>query len=654
LAFPDYLTGGTQLISSVNNNFVISPSLTKIWGRHTAKFGAELRKQDENYDQVSSQSGDFFFDNTFTEQNPFNPSNSGSSIADFLLGFASPGGGFTPSALVLPNITASTLHYQSYYGQDTFRASNKLTLTAGLRWEIPGVWTERRNALSVFDPNMTNILAAPTGLPLKGGFALVDSPGHAQRGLKAERFDLFAPRIGLAYRLTGTTVIRSGFGLFYIPSDAIFQESPYQNAVNYYNNSMVTSVDGGISPSAVLSNPFPGGLIFPPGRNANFQNVLLGQNFCAVSGGCPAAVLAKWNPAYYLNWNLTVQHEFPHGTNVEVAYAASRGVHLPINSDNGFNLNQLPDKYLSMGQQLLQNVPNPFLGLISNGLLASSTVQAGQLLRPFPTYQNVVEGAAYIGSSNYNSLQVKVQKRMRAGGTILGSYTFSKLLTDTETSTDWLENGILGSLGQIYQDFNNFRAERSLGLFDVRQNLTASYVLELPFGRGRHFLANVQGVTDKLISGWGFDGIVTFQEGLPLNLVVTPNSSFSFGGGLRPNVVPGCHKQRSGAVQSRLSEYFNTACFTAPAPFAFGNEGRTDGAIRAPGINNWDVALVKETAITEAVGLQFRAEAFNLANRVQFAAPNTVLVNGPNSTFGVISSQANNPRLIQFGLRLSF
>jgi hypothetical protein len=424
--------------------------------------------------------------------------------------------------------------------------------------------------------------------------------------------------------------------------------------VNYYNNSMVTSVDGGVSPAAVLSNPYPGGLVFPPGRNSNFQSVLQGQNFCAVSGGCPAVVLAKWNPAYYLNWNVTVQHQFRDGTNVEVAYAASHGANLPVNSDNGFNLNQLPDKYLSQGQQLLANVPNPFFGLITQGQLAASTVQAGQLLRPFPEYQNVVEGAAYIGSSDYNSLQVKVQKRLHPGGTILGAYTFSKLMSDTETSTDWLENGILGSLGQIYQDFNNFKAERSLGLFDVRQNLTVSYVLELPFGKGRHFLGDVQGVKDKLVSGWGFDGIATFQEGLPLNLVVTPNTSFSFGGGLRPNVVPGCGKKLSGSVQRRLNEYFNTSCFTAPAPFTFGNESRTDGAIRGPGINNWDVALVKETPITERVGFQFRVEAFNLFNRVQFAAPSTVLVNGPNSTFGIISSQANNPRLIQFGFRLSF
>ena len=652
--FPDYPTGTTQVISSVNDNYVISPSLTKIWGRHTVRFGAEIRREDENYYQLSAQAGAYYFDNTLTSQDPFNPGATGSSIADFLLGNASPGGGYTPSAILTPNITASTMHYQGYYVQDDFQLSNKLTVNLGLRWEIPGVWLERNDEMSVFDPNMTNVLAGSTGLPLKGGFELVDTPQHPRRGLRGERFDLVAPRVGMAYRLDENTVIRGAFGQFYIPSDAVFQESPFQNAVNLYNNAMITTVDNGVTPSSVLSNPYPSGLLFPPGRNADFQNVLLGQNFSSVAGAGPAVATESWNPAYYLNWNLTLQHQFPGGINVEAAYAASHGVHLPINSDNGVNINQLPDKYLSLGNQLLQNVTNPFYGSITSGPLSAPTVPYEQLLRPFPTYQNIAEAAAYIGSSSYNSLQLKVQKRFHGAGTILGSYTFSKLMTNTETSTDWLENSIGGSLGQIYQDFNNMAAERSLGLFDVRQNLTVSYVYQLPFGKGHRLLGDAQGVVGKLASGWGIDGIATFQEGLPLNLVATPNLTYSLGGGLRPNVVPGCNKKLSGPVQSRLSEYFNTSCFTLPSPFTFGDESRTDGAIRSPGVNNWDLAFVKETAVNDTVGMQFRVEAFNLFNRVQFGTPGTVFTTNPNSTFGVISSQVNNPRLIQFALRLNF
>jgi len=653
-AFPDYPTGGTQVISSVNNNYVISPSLTKIFGRQTIKFGAELRRQDANYYQVASPGGDYYFDNTFTSGNPFNPGETGGSIADFLLGGASPGGGFTPSAILTENITASTQHYQGYYVQDDIRVNDKLTVNAGLRWEIPGVWTERHNRLSNFDPNMTNILAAPTGLPLKGGFVLVNTPGHPSRGLYGEHFDLFAPRIGVAYQLNDTTVIRSAFGWFYAPADAIFQESPFQNAVNIYNNAMITSENGGITPSSLLSNPYPGGLVFPPGRNSDFQTALLGLNFSAVSGA-GGSVPVVWHPAYYMNWNLTVQHQFPLGINLEAAYAGSHGVHVPINSDNGVNINQLPDADLSLGNQLLQEVPNPFASYITSGPLSAPTVQYGQLLRPFPTYQNVVESAAYIGSSSYNSLQMKLQKKFSHGGTVLGSYTFSKLLTDAETSTDWLETGIFGSLGQIYQDFNNMRGERSLGLFDVRQNLTISYVYPLPVGKGQHFLGGVQGVSDKFVSGWAVDGIATFQEGVPLNFVAIPNLTNSFGGGLRPNVTAGCDKHGvSNAGPHNINEYFNVNCFTAPAEFTFGDESRTDGAIRAPGINNWDLAIVKDTSITDRFNLQFRTEFFNAFNRTQFGPPGQVLTTGAVSTFGIISSQQNNPRLIQFGLRLNF
>jgi hypothetical protein len=653
-AFADYPTGGTQIISSVNNNYVISPSLTKIVGRQTFHFGAELRRQDANYYQLASPGGDYYFDTTFTAQDPFNPGATGSTLAAFLLGYASPGGGFTPSAILTANITASTMHYQGYYAQDDIRVTNKLTINAGLRWEIPGVWLERHNDLSTFDPTMVSPLAAPTGLPLKGGFVLVDTPGHPERGLKAEKFDLFAPRVGFAYRLDPNTVVRSAFGWFYAPADAIFQESPFQNAVNLYNNAMITSEDNGVTPASVLSNPYPGGLVFPPGRNPDFQSVLYGQNFSSVSGAGGSAAIANWNPAYYMNWNLTLQHQFPLGINVEAAYAASNGVHLPINSDNGVNINQLPDADLKLGNQLLSEVPNPFYGLIASGPLSTPTVQYGQLLRPFPQYQNVVEAAAYIGHSTYNALQMKVQKRFRNGGSILASYSFSKLLTNTETSTDWLETSIFGSLGQIYQDYNNMSGEKSLGLFDVRQSLVVSYVYPLPFGKGQRLFTDVEGFKDKLISGWSFDGIATFQEGFPLNFIASPNLSYSFGGGLRPNVVPGCNKTMPGSTASKLDEYFNTACFTMPAEFTFGDESRTDNTLRAPGINNWDMALVKNTPITERVSLQFRTEAFNAFNRVQFGPPGQVFTTNPNSSFGIISSQQNNPRLIQFALRLNF
>jgi hypothetical protein len=178
-------------------------------------------------------------------------------------------------------------------------------------------------------------------------------------------------------------------------------------------------------------------------------------------------------------------------------------------------------------------------------------------------------------------------------------------------------------------------------------------VVDLPVGKGKKFLTGVRGPADKLISGWGINGDSVFQLGFPLGFTATPNVT-GFNTGLRPNVVPGCDPVVSGSAQSRLNGWFNTACFSVPAPYTYGNAGRTDPRLRGPGIANYDFSLFKRTNITEKVNLEFRTEFFNLFNRVQFGKPNQVDTTASNSTFGIISTQQNNPRLIQFALRLRF
>jgi hypothetical protein len=197
------------------------------------------------------------------------------------------------------------------------------------------------------------------------------------------------------------------------------------------------------------------------------------------------------------------------------------------------------------------------------------------------------------------------------------------------------------------------KAERSLSNFDARQRLTISYVLDLPFGKGKKFLPGVKGVADRLISGWGINGMSTFQEGMPLGFSASPNLT-GFNTGLRPNVVAGCQKSIGGAIQNRLNQYFNTACFSVPGAFTFGSEPRTDPTLRGTGSNNFDFAAFKRTAITERYNLEFRLEAFNLFNRVKFSNPNTGATTAANSTFGWITSQANTPRLLQLALRLRY
>jgi hypothetical protein len=181
-------------------------------------------------------------------------------------------------------------------------------------------------------------------------------------------------------------------------------------------------------------------------------------------------------------------------------------------------------------------------------------------------------------------------------------------------------------------------------------------VLDLPFGHGRKYLSGASGLTDKLIGGWGIDGVTIFQSGFPLVFSNSaPNYTTLFSGGSRPNFVSGCNKSAPASGSARLTEWFNTACFSAPADFTFGNESRTDSHLRGDGVKNFDFSLFKRTRFgpDEKIGLEFRTEFFNLFNRTQFAPPNTSL---GSANFGIVSSTypGTTPRLIQFGLKLVF
>jgi hypothetical protein len=270
-------------------------------------------------------------------------------------------------------------------------------------------------------------------------------------------------------------------------------------------------------------------------------------------------------------------------------------------------------------------------------------------------YQQVSANSDFAGDAYYNSFQATVEKRFAYGGTILVDYTWAKLVSNSEGVANFLELNSTGA-GAI-QDYTNLRAERSLASFDVPHRFVLSYLLEVPLGRGKRFLANATGAVDKLVSGWTASGITTFASGFPLSITsAAPNnlSTFFGAGTIRPDVVAGCNKSSGGSIRQNVTagtSVINPACFSAPGPFGLGNESRVDPNLRAQGTNNWDFAVSKANRVTERLGLELRAEFFNLFNRVQFAPPNTSF-GGPS--FGKITSQANNPRQIQFSLRASF
>ncbi len=626
-----FCTNGTgSTIIARNDSYSFAASLTKLTGRHTLKFGGEVRRLTHNYAQSNNPSGFFNFNNLFTSINPFAPAGTGNGFASFILGHGSDGNILTPA------LVAGQQIYQGYFINDTFQVNQRLTLNYGLRWELPGPWTERFDRLTVFLPNAQSPLAGPTGLPLKGKLGLVNTPDRESRYSQKRYWNLLAPRLGFSYRFADKTVVRGGYGIFYLPNDVAFSTAPNNSPVNALATQWVSTIDGSVTPIERLNNPFPNGVLRPPGNSPAFQQILFGQGL----GNSP---IADEPYGYNQQWNLNVQHEFGEGLLFEVAYAGAKGTHLPANQQ----INQLSDEFLSLGTRLQEQVPNPFFGLISSGTLAARTVARGQLLRPFPQYTGVTIGSVSNRNSFYHAMQVKVERRFKAGGSLLAAYTWAKLISDTDTLTGWLEASGPGGV----QNNNNLRLERSLASFDVPHRLVVSYVLDLPFGKGRRLLGDVSGAADKLVSGWGINGVYTYQTGFPLRLTTAVNLTNSFGGGSRPNVVSGCNADLSGPAQDRLNKWFDTACFAQPPAFTFGTEGRVDPKLRSHGINNWDFALFKNTQITERVGIQFRTEFFNLFNRVQFNFPGQAL---GNPQFGVVSSQVNNPRLIQLALRLIF
>jgi hypothetical protein len=618
-----------------------SASLTKVIGRHTIKFGGMMRR-DKWFPAIieSNQSGGFAFTNAITAATTTSTT-TGYSFASFMLGYSSAG------SLSRVNPLDVLINSAGLYVNDTFQASRKLTLNLGLRWDQPGAMYERTNQDIDFLPNgpdplgtISNPALSGQSQTLKGQIVVLGSSAYPDRHERQLHWHLFSPRAGFAYRLTDKTVVRAGFGISFLPAD-VYGVGPTWTNVNTAQTPMPATLNAGVTPNSTLSNPYPATTIIQPSGNST-------AGLAALEG---QGIIAE-NPyqafGYAEQWNLSVQHGLGGGV-FQVAYLGSQGVHLqsPLEKPN---LDQLPDQYDSMGAGLLTPVANPFFGKITAGTLATPTVAQAYLLRPYPQFTGVSETEAQYGQSRYNSLQATYQRRFRGGGTLQTSYTWAKLMSDTDTISTYLET--YTTVGQ-WQDYTNPRADWSPVSFNADQHLVVSYVVDLPFGKGKKWLHDVRGVPGQFVSGWTVNGITSLQSGFPmaLNSNATYLSAFFGAGTPRPVYASGCNRVITGSATSRLGEWFNTSCFT-PAPlFGFGTESRTDPDLRTPGINNFDFAITKSTAITERVKLQFDTEFFNLFNRVQFGEAG---VTAGLANFGVVALQQNLPRLVQFALRLSF
>jgi trimeric autotransporter adhesin len=328
-----------------------------------------------------------------------------------------------------------------------------------------------------------------------------------------------------------------------------------------------------------------------------------------------------------------------------LGYTGSRGSRLQIGSinDSTLNINQLTADQLTR-TDLTTKVANPFFGIVKTGSLSAATVEQRQLLRPFPQFGDVFVHQSNEGKSFYNSVTVKAQKRMTKGMSFLTSYTFSKMLDNVVGQSNFY-SGTSNFAVNIY----DLTSERGLSAIDTPHRFLFSGSYELPFGKGKSLLSD-NSFLDRVVGGWQFNVVGSFQSGFPLSITQASNNTLAYSSGQRPNVVLGIDPSTAGSIGDRIDSYLNPAAFSAAPAQTYGNISRTIG-VRSPGQKNWDFGLIKNTTILENFKAQFRIEAINAFNTPIFRAPNTSF---GSASFGKITSQANFARVIQLSVRLMF
>ncbi len=602
---------------STSNTYSAAASLAQTRGSHTLKYGFEGRMFRSNTRELRSPSGEFRFAAAFTQgPNPLTASaTAGNSLASLLLGTGISG----DRLMTQYKDEAAQSFYLAGYAQDDWRLSAKLTLNLGVRWDLDTPRTERFNRLNYFDPEVRSPLAGViAGFPdMRGGLIYQGVDGNSRHQYDWDWHN-FSPRLGFAYQATPRTVVRAGYA--HVFSGSFKAASGTDTPYGFRGETPWISTLDGITPLNLLSNPYPGGLSYGKGS----------------SEGLLSAVGFDFRPKFKddkvqwaQQWNVTLQRELPGQMMFELGYVGTRGRELALERYP----NQLDPKHMALGSQLNQLVANPFYRHPNaGGILAGPQVRRGQLLRPFPQFGELVGARDTGGRSWYNGLVMSAKRRMARGLQLEGSYTWSKTL-------DFGEDTVQNEYDKI--------ASRAVAQTDIAQRFVLSYIYELPFGRGRPWGNTASGLANWLIGGWQINGITTYQSGLPLGITASNTAGL-----FNPRTAANNNGQSgklSGRAQDRLAKWFNTSVFTQPAPFTFGSASARNHDLRAHGMRNFDLSLFKEFQATEKLKVQFRLEALNAFNTVQFSGPNTSVTSG---SFGRVSAQANAPRQLQFGLKL--
>jgi carboxypeptidase family protein len=636
--------GSTGYVALVENPLAhdITGSLTKITAHQTIKLGGEWRKMFINFSQYGFPSGQFNFDQTWTQQVLNKSNGTGSPFASFLLGLPS-GGQVTEEPTAAD---AST--YMALYVQDDWKVTQKLTLNLGLRWDVDFPRTERFNRLSYWNPNLPSSIqgkipanACLYCADLRGQMIFVGTPQSMYgRHQGPTQWKDFGPRFGIAYTPTSKMVFRGGFGISYAPS--ALQAAGTTGAPGVQGFGTSTNVNSSFTSqqtiNATLSNPFPQGFnlpLGPAGGPATNLGLGIGESF-----------FDSYRNPYSIEWNFNIQRQLPGQMTIEVGYIANRGLFL-VDGEVGQPYSQVSPVYASLGNQLLAQVPNPFFGVITTpgSPLSQPTVSLNRLLRPFPQYDGVSSFRKPRADSFYNGVIARLDKRFANGLTFLVSFTGGKSMDNSAAAV-----GYLGPISGTRADQYNRRLEWSVSPQDISKSLVMSFVYNLPFGKGQKLLNSSPRVANLLVAGWQVNGILTFQTGTPIVVGGALNQT----GLLTANQRPDNSGQPAKLSHQTINEWFNTSVFLQPPPFTIGNTSRTLPDVRTPGESNADISLFKNNYFGKEsrYNLQFRIEAFNALNHPQFGGPNSSIQSG--AAFGTITSLAIPSRIVQLAAKFNF
>lgn len=615
-------------------------SLNRMQNRHELKFGWEMRVHRINFLQSGVPEGIYDYNFSGTSQLSPKSETGGDALASFLIGGPGNGGQYE----VPVSVSTQNFQYAGYF-QDNWRVTEKLTLNLGLRYDLDLPRTERYNRMSWVDPDVASPLQVP-GLPnLRGGITFA---GPGQRTPYDADYTSFGPRVGLAYRFTNKTVLRTGYGIFYEPSKAGSAGTGAGGFTGFnWNTPWLNTFKGdGATPWGRLGDPFPiTGPQLPPGNSLGLMT--------AVGAGVGGPI-RFWSAAPYMQtWSLGIQHELPGGVLIDASYVGTKGTHLYFGGAGGLNFLGPEIESFTSAQitDLNRRVTNPFFGIITDptSSLSGPTVSNSQLSRPHPQFTGFGGNDPPWANSIYHSFQLRAEKRLSKGLQFLATYANSKSIDNSSVTggnVTWLGGSV------SFQDPNRRNLERAVSQFDISQVLQFSYVYQLPVGRGKRWGGNWSPWLDALIGGWQTNGIWRFDTGQPIALGLNGGQALPTYSGQRPNLP--APLQRNTGPNFRDQYFANPEAAVKPPAFTVGNAPRVLPNIRIPGTNTAALSLFKEIPLSrlrEGTRLEFRVEAFNALNHPQFKGPDTTVNTG---SFGKVTEQANSPRNVQMALKLYF